>query len=330
MLELFPEDSRSCTAAARARARRVHERGRRGGSGRRSAAPRRQTSPGLGGPLAPVPQARPRRRLWIGPPWEAPTPMRIAVVIDPGRAFGTGGHPTTQLCLQLLEAESAAACSTSAAARASSRSPRPSSASRPGDRPRLRPARRRGDRPQRRRQRRRRRRAARRPARRTNRSRGRRGAREHRRRGGARARRGCARRARSPPATSSRTSRSSTATASSAPRSGRRLGGRPAARCASSAFRLDGELLRLTPLLGCKVSHTDAQAVRERLLRDGHREVEGGGDVAVVNTCCVTNEGLAKSRQAASRAARSHARVYVTGCGARLSGDGRSPACPRT
>ena len=73
--------------------------------------------------------------------------------------------------------------------------------------------------------------------------------------------------------------------------------------------------------LGCKVSHTDAQAMRERLLRDGHREVDGSGDLAVVNTCCVTNEGLAKSRQAASRAARSHARVYVTGCGARLSAD---------
>ena len=75
--------------------------------------------------------------------------------------------------------------------------------------------------------------------------------------------------------------------------------------------------------LGCKVSQTDAQALRERLVRDGHREVEAGGepsgDVAVVNTCCVTNEGLAKSRQAASRAARTHARVYVTGCGARLS-----------
>jgi threonylcarbamoyladenosine tRNA methylthiotransferase MtaB len=71
--------------------------------------------------------------------------------------------------------------------------------------------------------------------------------------------------------------------------------------------------------LGCKVSHTDAQALRERLLRDGHEEVEGGGDVAVVNTCCVTNEGLAKSRQAAARAARTHGRVYVTGCGARLS-----------
>jgi ribosomal protein L11 methyltransferase len=44
-------------------------------------------------------------RLWIGPPWEKPDGDALAVVIDPGRAFGTGGHPTTQLCLQLLEAE---------------------------------------------------------------------------------------------------------------------------------------------------------------------------------------------------------------------------------
>jgi ribosomal protein L11 methyltransferase len=43
--------------------------------------------------------------LWIGPPWETPDADAIAVVIDPGRAFGTGGHPTTQLCLQLLEDE---------------------------------------------------------------------------------------------------------------------------------------------------------------------------------------------------------------------------------
>jgi ribosomal protein L11 methyltransferase len=43
--------------------------------------------------------------LWIGPPWETPDADAILVVIDPGRAFGTGGHPTTQLCLQLLEGE---------------------------------------------------------------------------------------------------------------------------------------------------------------------------------------------------------------------------------
>ena len=50
---------------------------------------------------------RPQRvgRLWIGPPWESPDEDAIAVVIDPGRAFGTGGHPTTRLCLRLLEDE---------------------------------------------------------------------------------------------------------------------------------------------------------------------------------------------------------------------------------
>jgi len=75
--------------------------------------------------------------------------------------------------------------------------------------------------------------------------------------------------------------------------------------------------------LGCKVSHTDAQEVRERLLADGHLEQSSdvGADVAVVNTCCVTNEAVRKSRQAAARAARTHTRVYVTGCAANLSGD---------
>ena len=73
--------------------------------------------------------------------------------------------------------------------------------------------------------------------------------------------------------------------------------------------------------LGCKVSHTDAQAVRERLLADGHEERAAAREVAVVNTCCVTHEALRKSRHAASRAARTHRRVYVTGCGANLSAD---------
>jgi len=73
-------------------------------------------------------------------------------------------------------------------------------------------------------------------------------------------------------------------------------------------------------VLGCKVSHVDAHAVRERLLADGHTERDLGADVAVVNTCCVTNEAVAKSRKEAARAARSHRRVYVTGCGANLAG----------
>jgi ribosomal protein L11 methyltransferase len=41
-------------------------------------------------------------RLWIGPPWEQPPADTLAVVVDPGMAFGTGAHPTTRLCLELL------------------------------------------------------------------------------------------------------------------------------------------------------------------------------------------------------------------------------------
>ena len=76
-----------------------------------------------------------------------------------------------------------------------------------------------------------------------------------------------------------------------------------------------------TSFLGCKVSQTDARALRERLLADGHTESGAAADVAVVNTCCVTHEAVAKSRKAAARAARRHGRVYVTGCGANLSAD---------
>lgn len=48
---------------------------------------------------------RPARvgRLWVGPPWEEPPLDGLAVVIDPGRAFGTGSHPTTRLCLAALQ-----------------------------------------------------------------------------------------------------------------------------------------------------------------------------------------------------------------------------------
>ena len=77
-----------------------------------------------------------------------------------------------------------------------------------------------------------------------------------------------------------------------------------------------------TSFLGCKVSFADQQSIRERLLADGHREVEQGerGDLAVVNTCCVTHEAVSKSRQALSRAARQHRAVYATGCAASLPG----------
>ena len=41
-------------------------------------------------------------RLWLRPSWEPARPGAIDVVIDPGRAFGTGAHPTTRMCLELL------------------------------------------------------------------------------------------------------------------------------------------------------------------------------------------------------------------------------------
>jgi threonylcarbamoyladenosine tRNA methylthiotransferase MtaB len=75
-----------------------------------------------------------------------------------------------------------------------------------------------------------------------------------------------------------------------------------------------------TRFLGCKVSFADAQAIRERLLADGHVEVAERGEIAVVNTCCVTHEAVSKSRQAASGAAGTARTVYVTGCAANLEG----------
>jgi ribosomal protein L11 methyltransferase len=41
---------------------------------------------------------------WVRPPWEEPAvrPGVHELVIDPGQAFGTGAHPTTRMCLELL------------------------------------------------------------------------------------------------------------------------------------------------------------------------------------------------------------------------------------
>jgi ribosomal protein L11 methyltransferase len=41
-------------------------------------------------------------RLWLRPSWEEPREGALDLVVDPGRAFGTGAHPTTRLCLELL------------------------------------------------------------------------------------------------------------------------------------------------------------------------------------------------------------------------------------
>ena len=41
-------------------------------------------------------------RIRVRPSWEPPEGELIDVVVDPGQAFGTGAHPTTRLCLELL------------------------------------------------------------------------------------------------------------------------------------------------------------------------------------------------------------------------------------
>lgn len=45
------------------------------------------------------------RRLWITPTWDETPPPAGAVVVelDPGMAFGSGLHPSTQMCLAVLE-----------------------------------------------------------------------------------------------------------------------------------------------------------------------------------------------------------------------------------
>lgn len=50
------------------------------------------------------PPTRISERLWIVPSWhDAPDPAAVVVRLDPGVAFGTGTHPTTQLCLAWLD-----------------------------------------------------------------------------------------------------------------------------------------------------------------------------------------------------------------------------------
>jgi len=41
-------------------------------------------------------------RILVRPSWAEPRPGTIDVVVDPGQAFGTGAHPTTRMCLELL------------------------------------------------------------------------------------------------------------------------------------------------------------------------------------------------------------------------------------
>ncbi len=71
--------------------------------------------------------------------------------------------------------------------------------------------------------------------------------------------------------------------------------------------------------LGCKVSHADAMLARRRLLQDGHEEVpEEEAELHVINTCCITSEAEAKSRQSVRRSLKTARTVYVGGCAVNL------------
>jgi threonylcarbamoyladenosine tRNA methylthiotransferase MtaB len=73
--------------------------------------------------------------------------------------------------------------------------------------------------------------------------------------------------------------------------------------------------------LGCKVSQADAMLARGALLAAGHTEAaEDEADLHVINTCCITSEAEAKSRQAVRRSLNTADRVLVAGCAVNLNG----------
>ena len=78
-------------------------------------------------------------------------------------------------------------------------------------------------------------------------------------------------------------------------------------------------LLRLkTHTLGCKVNQYETELVRAALTQFGYQDAKAtdSADLCVINTCTVTNEGDAKSRQAIRRIARQNpdAKLIVMGC----------------
>ncbi len=71
--------------------------------------------------------------------------------------------------------------------------------------------------------------------------------------------------------------------------------------------------------LGCKVSQADAMLARSSLLAAGHTEApERDAELHVINTCCITSEAEAKSRQSVRRSLKTAQEVYVAGCAVNL------------
>ncbi len=83
--------------------------------------------------------------------------------------------------------------------------------------------------------------------------------------------------------------------------------------------------------LGCRQNQYESDALQELLGRDGYTAVgpDEAADLFIINTCSVTNEADADSRQAIRRAVRRNpsARVVVTGCYAQV-GAGEIAAIP--
>ena len=75
--------------------------------------------------------------------------------------------------------------------------------------------------------------------------------------------------------------------------------------------------------LGCKVNQYDTATIADRLSAAGHRLVPFAdtADVYIVNSCTVTNQADAESRQLARRAKRRNpaARIIMTGCYAQVA-----------
>jgi threonylcarbamoyladenosine tRNA methylthiotransferase MtaB len=72
--------------------------------------------------------------------------------------------------------------------------------------------------------------------------------------------------------------------------------------------------------LGCKVSQADAMLARRALLAAGHTEVpEAEADLHLINTCCITGEAEAKSRQSVRRSLQTAGTVQVAGCAVNLN-----------
>lgn len=75
--------------------------------------------------------------------------------------------------------------------------------------------------------------------------------------------------------------------------------------------------------LGCRQNQCESDALQESLRRDGHAAVgpDEAADLFIINTCAVTKEADADSRQMIRRAIRHNpsARVVVTGCYAQVA-----------